>query len=91
MRLTAGSTIKEHADHDLNVDEGTARIHIPVSRTLSSTLTECASCSRQHLICAAVRPASRAQQRRTDRVHMVIDATVNSWLKDLLVTASEFA
>jgi hypothetical protein len=26
-----------------------------------------------------------------DRVHMVIDATVNSWLKDLLTTASEFA
>jgi len=28
----------------------------------------------------------------TDRVHMVIDATVNTWLKDLLTTAaSEFA
>jgi hypothetical protein len=30
MRLTPGSTIKEHRDHDLSFEQGMVRIHIPV-------------------------------------------------------------
>ena len=30
MRLTPGSRIKEHTDHDLRVENGAARIHVPV-------------------------------------------------------------
>ena len=30
MRLTPGSVIKEHRDHDLRFEDGTVRLHIPV-------------------------------------------------------------
>jgi len=96
MRLTPGSVNKEHTDHELSVDEGTARIHIPVVTSpevefyLNGMRVVLEAGSAWYLRLSD--PHRVHNNGVTDRVHMVIDATVNSWLKDLLATAaSEFA
>jgi quercetin dioxygenase-like cupin family protein len=96
MRLTPGSVIKEHTDHELSVDEGTARIHIPVVTSpdvefyLNGMRVVLEAGSAWYLRLSD--PHRVHNKGATDRVHMVIDATVNTWLKDLLVTAaSEFS
>ena len=96
MRLTPGSTIKEHTDHELSVEEGTARIHIPVVTSpdvefyLNRMRVVLEAGSAWYLRLSD--PHRVHNKGTTDRVHMVIDATVNAWLKDLLTTAaSEFA
>lgn len=84
MRLTPGSHIKAHRDLDLNGEEGTARLHIPIctNNRVRFTLAgkdvpmgagECwyLRLSEEH---------SAANEGVTDRVHIVIDATMNAWL-----------
>jgi hypothetical protein len=96
MRLTPGSVIKEHTDHELSVDEGTARIHIPVVTSpdvefyLNRMRVVLEAGSAWYLRLSD--PHRVHNKGVTDRVHMVIDATVNTWLKDLLtIAASEVA
>ena len=92
MRLKPGSAIKEHADHDLNAEEGTARIHIPIS-TNNEVIFEL---NRRRVI---MKPGSVWYLRlsdphrvtnngSSDRVHIVIDAVVNTWLREILDVAS---
>ena len=91
MKLTPGSTVKAHTDHDLAFERGTVRIHIPVAtspevdfRLNGERLTlregECwyLRLSDTHSV---------ANCGTTDRVHLVIDARVNGWLADQLASA----
>jgi quercetin dioxygenase-like cupin family protein len=95
MRLTPGSVIKEHTDHELSVEEGTARVHVPVVTSpdvefyLNGMRVVLEAGSAWYLRLSD--PHRVHNKGVTDRVHLVIDATVNSWLIDLLVTTSEFA
>jgi hypothetical protein len=88
MRLTRGSVIREHADLDLSVEEGTARIHIPV--TTNEHVEFYLNKSRVVMPVGTVwylrlsDPHSVHNKGDTDRVHMVIDASVNDWMRDLL-------
>jgi hypothetical protein len=88
MRLTPGSVIKEHVDPDLSVEEGTARIHIPV--TTNEHVEFYLNRSRVVMPVGTVwylrlsDPHIVHNEGDTDRVHMVIDASVNDWMKDLL-------
>ncbi len=92
MRLTAGSVIKEHADHDLSFEDGTVRFHIPVTTNPSvefylnreRVVLEAGSCWYLRL----ADPHSIANRGGTDRVHMVIDAVVNDWVADVLQQAA---
>lgn len=88
MKLTAGSRIKEHTDHDLAAEEGLARLHIPV-------LTNDEVCFRlngtQVIMnegdCWYLRlsdPHSVENNGPHERVHLVIDAEVNPWLSQHL-------
>ncbi|RZM35262.1 MAG: aspartyl beta-hydroxylase [Sphingomonas sp.] len=88
MRLTPGSTIREHRDHDLSVEQGMARIHVPVTTNrhvdfrLNGTRVGMAVGETWYL-----RLADRhgvANHGTTDRVHLVIDCEVNDWLAALL-------
>jgi hypothetical protein len=88
MRLTPGSVIKEHSDHDLGVEAGTVRFHVPVL-----TNPEVEFClNRERVILEAGSawylrlsdPHSVANRGTCDRVHMVIDAKVNDWVMDML-------
>lgn len=88
MRLGAGSIIKEHCDHMLSVEDGHARLHVPITTdpTVEFLL------NRRPVVMEAGSlwylrlsdPHSAANRSRRDRVHLVIDVEVNAWLRDRL-------
>ncbi len=88
MRLTPGSRIKEHQDLELSVEEGTVRIHIPVATnsgvefTLNRSRVVMAAGSAWYLRLSD--PHSVANNGASDRVHMVIDAVANDWIRGVL-------
>lgn len=88
MRLTAGSVIKEHHDNDLEAESGSARLHIPIVTNPDVDF-------RLNGVRVILDPGSvwylRLSDRHSvanrgsaDRVHLVVDCLVNSWLTDLL-------
>jgi len=88
MRLTAGSTIKEHSDHDLDAEGGMARLHVAIT-TNPGVVFEV---NRKPVVLAPGNvwylrlsdPHRVANHGTTDRVHLVIDAVVNDWLRETL-------
>jgi len=91
MRLTPGSAIREHRDHDLCFEDGTVRIHIPVTTNdgvdfrLNGLRCPMAAGTAWYLRLSD--PHSVANRGGTDRVHLVIDATVNDWVAGLFAQA----
>ena len=92
MKLTAGSIIKEHRDHDLSVEEGVVRLHIPI---VTNDRVDFRLNGRRVVMkegeCWYLRlsdPHSVENGGTVDRVHLVIDAEVNEWLLNQL-SASE--
>lgn len=92
MRLAPGSVIKEHADNDLSFEGGTVRFHIPVMTNpyvefhlnRQRVMLEAGSCWYLRLS----DPHSVVNGGDADRVHMVVDATVNDWVEALLQKAA---
>jgi hypothetical protein len=88
MRLTSGSRINEHRDHELSVEEGTVRIHIPVATNdgvvfvLNGTRVTMAAGSAWYLRLSD--PHSVTNAGPSDRVHLVIDAVANDWIRRML-------
>lgn len=84
MRLTPGSDIKEHCDHDLSAELGQVRMHIPITTNPDVDFL----LNRVHVpmepgSCWYLRLADPHAVRNrgdTDRVHLVIDASMNDWL-----------
>jgi mannose-6-phosphate isomerase-like protein (cupin superfamily) len=84
MRLTPGSVIKQHTDHELSFEEGSVRLHIPVITNDGvdfrlngeRVVLEAGSCWYLRLS----DPHSVANRGNEDRVHLVIDADVNDWI-----------
>ncbi len=91
MRLAPGSVIKEHSDHDLSFEQGTVRLHVPVTTNdevdfrLDGTRCPMPAGSTWYLRLSDPHPV--ANRGETDRVHMVIDAAVNGWVNDLFSRA----
>ena len=91
MKLSPGSVIKEHTDYDLSFEDGSARLHIPVA---TNDGVEFFLNNRRIIMnegeCWYLRlsdPHTVANYGDEDRVHLVIDASVNSWLEDLISSA----
>lgn len=88
MRLTPGSRIKPHHDHDLAAEWGIARIHVPITTSrhveflLNDTPVAMEPGEAWYLRLADTHAV--ANRGTTDRVHLVIDCVVNDWLRDLL-------
>ncbi|HYD38337.1 MAG TPA: aspartyl/asparaginyl beta-hydroxylase domain-containing protein [Allosphingosinicella sp.] len=88
MRLTAGSEIREHVD-DLDSEVGNLRLHVPVTTNagvdfrLGGRRVEMAPGSVWYLRLSD--PHKVANRGATDRIHLVLDATVNAWLKRMLL------
>jgi hypothetical protein len=88
MRLTPGSRIKEHKDHDLAAEWGAARVHIPITTNadveflLNREPVAMLPGSVWYLRLAD--PHSVYNGGMTDRVHLVIDCTANDWLVEIL-------
>ncbi|HEX4877392.1 MAG TPA: aspartyl/asparaginyl beta-hydroxylase domain-containing protein [Chitinophagaceae bacterium] len=87
LKLSTGSVIKEHTDAELCFESGLARFHIPIStndavefflqgESIHLKEGECWYCNFNM-------PHSLANKGDTDRIHLVIDATVNEWIKEL--------
>lgn len=91
MRLAPGSLIKEHSDPDLSAEDGSVRIHIPVATNPGVEF----ELNRRRVVMdpgsawylRLTDPHRVANKGTTDRVHLVIDAVVNDWLRNLLARA----
>ena len=84
MRLSPGSVIKEHHDHDLAAEWGAARIHIPIT---TNPQVEFLLNQRRIVMepggawyLRLSDPHSVANRGTSDRVHLVIDCIANDWL-----------
>ncbi len=92
MRLTPGSIIKEHTDLELSVEEGTARIHVPVVTNdrvefyLNRSRIVLEAGSAWYLRLSD--PHSVINRGDADRVHLVVDAVANDWIEALFETAA---
>lgn len=88
MRLTAGSKIKTHSDFDLSLEDGMARLHVPIATNefvdfrLNDRRVEMNEGECWYLRLSD--PHSVVNRGETDRVHLVIDVTVSDWLTDML-------
>lgn len=91
MRLSPGSLIKEHRDHDLAFEDGTVRIHIPVTTNDGVDFrlngSRCVMPAGSAWYLRLSDPHSVANRGDSDRVHLVIDATVNDWVRGLFERA----
>jgi mannose-6-phosphate isomerase-like protein (cupin superfamily) len=91
MRLAPGSVIKEHVDQFLDIEDGAVRLHIPVITNsdvdfrISGKRLQMAPGTAWYM--GVGNPHSVVNRGSSDRVHLVIDATLNAWLVDLLETA----
>lgn len=94
LRLTPGSAIREHTDHEYTGDDGTLRIHIPVVTNpdvvflLNGTRVVMEAGSAWVLRLAD--PHSVANNGTSDRVHMIVDLTMNDGLEAMLKSAVYF-
>lgn len=92
MRLTPGSIIKPHCDHDLAAEWGVARIHIPITTNpgveflLNGTPLVMVPGEAWYLRLADEHAV--ANRGATDRVHLVIDCIVDEWLAAMLRAAA---
>lgn len=87
LKLNSGAIIKEHRDAELHYEKGEVRIHIPI---ITNNLVEFyLDKERIHLQegeCWYMNfnlPHAIYNKSEIDRVHLVIDAKVNDWVKDL--------
>lgn len=87
LKLDAGATIREHRDAELAYEHGEIRIHIPV---VTNDLVEfIVDNERMYLKdgeCWYMNfnlPHSLENKSNSARIHLVIDAVVNDWVKDL--------
>ncbi|MBY8820821.1 aspartyl/asparaginyl beta-hydroxylase domain-containing protein [Sphingomonas colocasiae] len=93
MRLTPGSVIKEHEDHDLAADWGKARIHIPITTNpdvefmLNGIPVAMLPGDAWYLRLSD--PHRVANRGTEDRVHLVIDCDMSDWLERMLCMAAQ--
>lgn len=87
LKLGAGAVIKEHRDADLNFEQGEVRIHIPVITNdevefyidKERIFMREGECWYMNVNL----PHNISNNSQSDRIHLVIDATVNDWVKAL--------
>jgi Aspartyl/Asparaginyl beta-hydroxylase len=90
LKLNAGSIIKEHRDAELNFEKGEIRLHIPV-RT-HADLEFFLDNERMNLKegeCWYMNfnlPHAINNKSSINRVHLVIDALVNDWVKEIFTS-----
>lgn len=85
LKLNAGSHIKEHRDLELNFESGEIRLHIPViTHSDVEFLLDEERLTLQEGECWYMNfnlPHSIHNRSHINRIHLVIDALVNDWVK----------
>ena len=92
MRLSPGSSIREHSDPFLDPESGWARLHVPVATNARvdfrlngrTVAMEAGSCWYLRLS----DPHSASNGGDSDRVHLVVDAVMNPWLAAMLASGA---
>ena len=93
MRLAPGSVIKEHTDHELEFEMASVRIHIPIVTNphvefeLNQEKIDLRPGEAWYLRLSD--PHRVSNKGATERVHFVLDASVNKWVADLFDQALE--
>lgn len=88
LRLGPGAVIREHRDYDLGLDRGEVRLHVPV-RThadvdfrLRNRRVDMAEGELWYLDLS--QPHRVANRGERDRIHLVLDAELDDWLRELI-------
>jgi quercetin dioxygenase-like cupin family protein len=89
MRLPAGAVIKEHTDPELSFEQGEVRLHFPVVTNEEVDFRV----EKKRVIMPkgsawyinANLPHSVSNAGASDRVHLVIDCSVNEWVQGLFL------
>jgi mannose-6-phosphate isomerase-like protein (cupin superfamily) len=93
LNLQAGAVIKPHRDNELAFEKGEARLHFPIiTNPQVSFNMEDERIPLQEGDCWYINANlthSVANRGTADRIHLVIDCKVNSWLKQLMSYATE--
>jgi len=92
LRLTPGGQIREHHDPGLRYENGVARLHVPL---LTNDASEFYLDNRRVVMVRGTcwylnfdLPHRVQNLGATDRIHLVIDAQVNDWLRALIEGAA---
>lgn len=92
LRLHAGSRVREHRDVDLGLADGELRIHVPVT---TNEGVEFVVSNRKLILREGEawyidfsQPHRIHNAGQSDRIHLVIDGTVNDWAIALLDSSS---
>jgi hypothetical protein len=92
LRLHAGSHIAEHVDHALEFEQGQVRIHIPIvtSDDVKFFLDgmRLAMAPGEAWYTNVNLPHSVENHGTIDRIHLVLDCSVDGWLRELFARAS---
>lgn len=92
LKLNAGSIIKEHRDAELNFERGEIRVHIPVcTHPGVEFFLDKERINLQEGECWYMNfnlPHSIHNKSAVNRVHLVIDALVNDWVKEIFTGTS---
>ena len=91
LRLHAGSMIKEHSDPALGFEDGEVRIHVPIQTHADVFFY----LDRRRVVLQEgeawyldlSRPHRIENRAPVDRIHLVIDAVVNDWVRCLFQAA----
>jgi len=88
MKLTPGSRILEHRDHDLDPESGTARLHVPITTSEGVEFRVAGQAvpmkAGESWYLRLSEPHEVSNDGECDRVHLVLDAKVDAWLSALL-------
>jgi quercetin dioxygenase-like cupin family protein len=85
MRLAAGAEILEHTDHELGLEDGEVRLHVPIET--SPDVEFWLNGRRVEMRCGEVwylnvnLPHRVANRSSSGRTHFVIDCEVNDWIR----------
>ena len=91
LRLGIGASIREHRDHKLSIEDGLARVHIPVKTSpdvefyLGGNRVEMNEGEAWYLNFNL--PHSVENKSSHERIHLVIDCIANDWLRSFFVSA----
>ena len=92
LSLAAGSFIREHSDHALDYEDGEVRLHVPVQTNPDVEFYlagERLALAEGNTYYVNVNLPHRVSNRGAeDRVHLVIDAEVNDWVREVFARSS---
>jgi hypothetical protein len=88
LKVSPGSRILEHKDHNLSLDDGEIRLHVPITTNPEvEFFVDGEQVAMQAGECWYINfnlPHRVANLGATNRIHLVMDCVVNDWLRALI-------